>query len=140
MPNPIRETTDITGFHVHVYFDEATSETAARLREEIMPRFAVEVGRWHARPMGPHPKGMYQLTFDQDQFAAVVSWLMLNRDGLSILVHPMTGDEVADHATNLLWLGEPLPLDLEFMRRYVERRKMREARAAVLPWGVIARG
>ena len=32
-------------------------------------------------------------------------------NGLNILVHPMTGDDVADHTANPLWLGEPLPID-----------------------------
>ena len=122
MPNLVRETTDISGFHAHVYFDEATRETAARLREGLVPRFAVELGRWHAHPVGPHPKAMYQLAFARDQFAAVVPWLMLNRTGLSILVHPLTDDPVADHGVNSCWLGEPLPLDVDFIRRVTRDR------------------
>jgi len=43
---------------------------------------------------------------------------MLNRAGLSILVHPRTGDDVADHETNPLWLGASLPLDIEFLRQH----------------------
>lgn len=40
-----------------------------------------------------------------------------HRAGLSVLVHPMTGDEVADHDRHPLWLGPQLPIDLEFLRR-----------------------
>lgn len=40
------------------------------------------------------------------------------RGGLSVLVHPMTGDDAADHDTNPLWLGERLPIDIEFLRRH----------------------
>jgi DOPA 4,5-dioxygenase len=43
---------------------------------------------------------MCQLAFAGDQFAAVVPWLMLNRGGLSILVHLVTDDPVADHEVN----------------------------------------
>jgi aromatic ring-cleaving dioxygenase len=32
-------------------------------------------------------------------------WLMLNRDGLSILLHPGTGDAYADHIDHAVWLG-----------------------------------
>jgi aromatic ring-cleaving dioxygenase len=46
---------------------------------------------------------------------------MLNHDGLSILVHPLTGDPVADHTKTPLWLGEPQPLDIGFLRRHVEQ-------------------
>ena len=35
------------------------------------------------------------------------------------MVHPVTGDPVADHDVNPLWLGEPLPLDIDFIRRAV---------------------
>lgn len=38
---------------------------------------------------------------------------MLNRRGLTILVHPETGDDLADHSKHALWLGAVLPLDLE---------------------------
>ena len=68
------------------------------------------------QPVGPHTKPMYQLAFAGDQFAAVVPWLMLNRGGLNILVHPNTDDPVADHEVNPLWLGEAVPIDVEFLR------------------------
>jgi DOPA 4,5-dioxygenase len=40
---------------------------------------------------------MYQALFSNDEFAKVVPWLMLNREGLSVLVHPSTGDGYGDH-------------------------------------------
>jgi DOPA 4,5-dioxygenase len=64
---------------------------------------------------------MYQVAFAGDQFAAVVPWLMLNRGGLSILVHPVTDDPVADHEVNPLWLGEALAIDVEFIRGAVKQ-------------------
>jgi DOPA 4,5-dioxygenase len=112
----IRETTDISGFHAHVYFDEATRGAAERLREQLTPRFALELGRWHVQPVGPHTKPMYEAAFAGAEFAAVVPWLMLNRGGLSILVHPNTDDPVADHEAFPLWLGEAVAIDVEFIR------------------------
>ncbi len=114
----MRESTDITEYHAHVYFDVAAREAAERVREGLAQRFTVELGRWHERPIGPHSKAMYQVAFAPDQFARVVPWLMLNREGLSILVHPNTGDDVQDHETNPLWLGDRLPIDVEFLRRH----------------------
>jgi DOPA 4,5-dioxygenase len=108
---------DHRGFHAHVYFDAATREKAETLRAALAARFAVRVGAWHEKPVGPHPKAMYPVSFALDQFGPFVTWLMLNRDGLSVLVHPMTGDEVADHTANPLWLGKPLPLDIDVLRR-----------------------
>jgi len=42
---------------------------------------------------------------------------MLNREGLNILVHPLTGDSLADHTRFAAWLGTPQPLRLEVLRR-----------------------
>lgn len=42
---------------------------------------------------------------------------MLNREGLDILVHPETGDAVADHAVHSLWLGEKLDLNIDFLQQ-----------------------
>jgi DOPA 4,5-dioxygenase len=59
---------------------------------------------------------MYQVAFAVEEFPRLVPWLMLNRRGLSVLVHPLTGDDVADHSAHALWLGPPLPLRLEALR------------------------
>ncbi len=112
----MRDAGTITGFHAHVYFDAATHGAAETLREGLASTFTVTLGRWHEAPVGPHRSAMYQVAFAPDVFATVVPWLMLNREGLSVLVHPMTGDDVADHTTNALWLGEQLPVDLDFLR------------------------
>jgi DOPA 4,5-dioxygenase len=42
---------------------------------------------------------------------------MLNRQGLTVLVHPSTGDSYGDHLERSLWLGEVLKLRAEVLRR-----------------------
>ncbi len=111
-----RDTNDIKGFHAHVYYDADTRAIAARIRESLGARFNVRVGRWHDVPVGPHPKAMYQVAFASGEFARLVPWLLLNRDGLDILVHAETGDAVADHSAHALWLGQSLPLNLDALR------------------------
>jgi aromatic ring-cleaving dioxygenase len=106
----------IASFHAHVYYDTTTRDIAARVREELGNRFEVQLGRWRDEPVGPHPKSMYQVAFLANQFAEVVPWLMLNRQGLDVLVHPNTGDAVADHAVHSLWLGEKLELNIEVLK------------------------
>lgn len=106
----------IRGYHAHVYYDEASRDSAARLREAIEGNFRVEMGRWRDQPVGPHPQAMYQVKFGPAEFARIVPWLMLNRGDLPVLVHPETGDDYADHAHNALWLGPKLPLRLEILR------------------------
>jgi aromatic ring-cleaving dioxygenase len=109
-------TTQIKGFHAHVYYDAATRDRAAQVRETLASQFDVRLGRWHDQPVGPHPTAMYQVAFLFDQFSEVVPWLMLHHQGLSILVHPTTGDDVADHTDHALWLGEKLDLDVDSLR------------------------
>jgi aromatic ring-cleaving dioxygenase len=111
-----KDTSAIAGFHAHVYYDAVSRETSEREREELGARFEVQLGRWHDRPIGPHPISMYQVAFSPEQFSKVVPWLMLNREGLDILVHPSTGDDVADHTKHALWLGEKLELNIEFLK------------------------
>lgn len=102
----------IVGFHAHVYFDPETQATATELRKEVGGQFAVQLGRVHSKPIGPHSKGMFQIAFAPTLFSSLVPWLMLHRNGLDVLIHPETGDELADHSTYAAWLGARLPLDL----------------------------
>ncbi len=112
----MRDTGHIRGYHAHVYYDADSKPAAAELREAIGARFAVELGRWHDRPIGPHPRWSYQVAFDPGLFADLVPWLALNRDGLVIFVHPSTGDDVADHTAHAIWLGEKVELDIDTLR------------------------
>ena len=116
------DTIEIVGFHAHIYFDteiyfDLDSRAAAARVREGLTQFEVKLGRWHDKPIGPHPQAMYQVAFLPSQFGKVVPWLMLNREGLDILVHPETGDAVADHAVHSLWLGEKLDLNIEFLQQ-----------------------
>jgi len=111
----------IESYHAHIYYDPATRPIAERLRQAMGEAFTVEIGRWHDVPVGPHPQAMYQVAFAVAEFPRLVPWLMLNRNGLSVLVHPNTGDEYEDHATYRLWLGAPLPLRLDVLKRGAPR-------------------
>ena len=108
--------TTIEGYHAHVYFTPATRAAAERVREGLGAGFEVALGRWHDKPVGPHTEAMYQVAFGTHEFARVVPFLMLNREGLSVLVHPLTGNDWLDHGTFALWLGAPLPLKLETLK------------------------
>jgi aromatic ring-cleaving dioxygenase len=59
----------------------------------------------------------FQIIFTKALFQEVVPWMMLNREGLDILVHPLTDDMVDDHTVYALWLGKPVALVLDHMQR-----------------------
>ena len=105
-----------TGYHAHVYFDAASRDKAWALRERVGKALPVAVGRFHEKPVGPHPRFSFQVAFTPEQFSTVVPWLMLNRDGLTVFLHPETGDALTDHAERALWMGEIWPLNLDALR------------------------
>jgi aromatic ring-cleaving dioxygenase len=112
----------IEGYHAHVYYDPGTRPIAERLREAIGAGFTVTLGRWHDGPVGPHPTSMYQVAFPVGEFPRLVPWLMLNREDLDVLVHPLTGDDYEDHSRFALWLGTKLPLNLDVLRRGPDKK------------------
>lgn len=105
----------IRGYHAHVYFDAGSLDQARALCEEAARRFPLKMGRMHERPVGPHPDWSCQLSFRPDLFGELVPWLMQHRDGLNVLVHPLTDDELRDHRDWPLWLGQVRPLDLSVL-------------------------
>ena len=108
--------TEIRGYHAHVYYDAATKPKAAQLREAIIGQFAVEPGGFSDEPRGPHPISQFNVIFKVEEFPNIVPWLMLNRDGLDVLVHPLTDSSYDDHSKNALWLGVPVPMKLDILR------------------------
>jgi len=116
MVDPSRPPIEISGYHAHVYYDPATRPHAERLAETIGKEFPVQFGGLHDGPVGPHPIANLQIIFTVAEFQNVVPWLMLNRKGLDVLIHPLTDDSVEDHSRYALWLGTPVPLKLAALR------------------------
>ena len=104
----------IESWHAHVYFDAGTRDAAWALREAIAAHFGdrIELGRFHERPVGPHPAWSYQIAFAPARFTEVVAWLALNHGALDVFAHPNTGDELRDHRDSAIWIGRSYTLDL----------------------------
>ena len=104
----------ITSWHAHVYFEASSREAAWALRETVEAALAgwMEMGRFHEKPVGPHPMWSYQLAFPAENFSHVVGWLALNHGALDVFVHPNTDDALRDHRDSALWLGRSHRLNL----------------------------
>jgi DOPA 4,5-dioxygenase len=111
--NPL-QTSLIDSWHAHVYFEASSRDAAWALRETIATELVgwIELGRFHEKPVGPHPMWSYQLAFPAGNFSHVVGWLALNHGALDVFVHPNTGDELRDHRDSALWLGKSHALNL----------------------------
>lgn len=100
------------GYHVHIYYNNETQPKAEKLRDTLAAEFSVQIGR-NQGIAGPHPVPQVQVIFTKEQFQRVVPWLMLNREGLDVLVHPLSDNEFDDHTDYALWLGTPVSLKVE---------------------------
>lgn len=112
-----QDTSSIEKYHAHVYFDESTVEQAQLLCEEAGKRFKVTVGRMHHKPIGPHLSWSCQLAFDRSNHTDLLTWLALNRDGLTILIHPLTGNDLKDHTDYASWMDKPQALNLNVFKQ-----------------------
>ena len=108
--------TENKGYHAHVYYNAETKTKAERLRAALAEQFKVEAGGLSDEPRGPHPVPQFAAIFETPEFEKVVPWLMLNRDGLDVLVHPLTDSSYNDHTAYAMWLGAPVPLKTEILR------------------------
>ena len=108
--------TELKGYHAHVYYNADTTPLAAKLRETIIGKFTVEPGAFSDEPRGPHPISQFNVTFEVPEFQNIVPWLMLNHDGLDVLIHPLTESSYDDHSKNALWIGTPVPMRLDILR------------------------
>ena len=106
---------DFTGFHAHIYFDADQLERAQAFASAAQEKFGVAVGRFHTRPVGPHPRGSCQLTVPKDLFGDFALWAVFARDGLTIFAHADTGDDLPDHTDHVIWFGPSEPLDLSVL-------------------------
>ena len=108
------ELSSITSWHAHVYFDSTSRDAARAFRETVGTHFgdAVALGRFHERPVGPHPCWSFQVEFAPARFADVAGWLALNHGALDVFLHPNTGDPLGDHRDRAVWMGRSYALDL----------------------------
>ena len=111
----------ITAYHVHIYFEKgaASEKNALDTVQKLSEKFpdavldAHRVGR-----VGPHTELNIGVTITAESFGEVVGFLQMNNKGLSILIHPRTGDELLDHGDAALWLGKPVPFNQKFFDQF----------------------
>ncbi|WP_200886101.1 DOPA 4,5-dioxygenase family protein [Vibrio coralliilyticus] len=104
----------LKGWHAHIYFDEHTEQKARKVIDKIASEITeLKQGRFHRELVGPHLCWSCQLYFKPKQLGEVASWLALNRKGLTVLFHPITGNEFVDHTDHAFWMGNSKKLNLE---------------------------
>lgn len=147
---------DLVGSDIHVYYFQTNpeqlkfaSELWERIRREcefISLRSRADhanvtvpelrIYRFWKEPIGPHPIAMFEVNlFTPAQFGAFIPWLVINRGGLSVLIHPNTvnpetdeHDEAErDHTQRATWMGERVLLDLSLFKRMKAAKEAQKA-------------
>jgi DOPA 4,5-dioxygenase len=108
--------TDLAPFHAHIYYELDDRATAERLHQELSKSKNLGdladllfVGKMRDENVGPHPKPQFEVHFLEHALPRVLP--LIEASGLTALVHPLTDDDLADHTSLALWIGEPLELD-----------------------------
>ena len=105
-------------FHAHVYYAPGTRAAAAALRARLMATVAPDallfVGELRDHKVGPHPVPQFECHFHESYLERLMP--ALAACGFTVLVHPLTLDDAADHTTLARWIGGgPIELDLSVM-------------------------
>ncbi len=114
----ILDPSSIDSWHAHIYFSAESRDAAWAFREVIGEALKghIQMGRFHEKPVGPHPAWTYQLAFDASEFRHVVGWLTLNHGALDVFIHPNTGHPLRDHRDSAMWLGRSYALKLSALQ------------------------
>ncbi len=112
MNAPNRPVNAHKAYHAHVYYDQDTLAMATELLEQIPEKFGLKLGRIFQKSIGPHPCWSCQVIFGTKDFEAFVPWLDENRNGLTVFIHALTGNDWDDHTRYAYWLGNSIELDL----------------------------
>src|SRR5437867_3782076 len=108
--------TELAPYHAHIYYELDDRAIVERLHQELSTSKGVGelshvlfVGEMRDKKVGPHPMPQFEIHFLEDALPRVLR--LIKGSGLTALVHPLTDDDLADHTSLALWIGEPLALD-----------------------------
>jgi aromatic ring-cleaving dioxygenase len=107
-------------FHAHVYYQAPDRAIAEQLHSDLLANKGagklvdvIFVGSMADGPEGPHPIPQFEVHFYGRALPTVLA--LIKTRGLRALVHRLTDDDLADHTSEAMWIGEPLALDLSVL-------------------------
>ena len=103
---------------IHVYWRNNDERNEALALQKVLIENNVQIFPFVEKLIGPHPYPMFESHVTTQTLPAVESLLIANRKNCSILIHEKTGDHIYDHTKGASFLGEPLELNIEFLRNF----------------------
>ena len=110
---------NIENYHFHLYYaleEEQIAKATEVLNKLSKDKPGIPIGRIWEKPVGPHPEGSCQVTVEREHFSEMMEYFFENRQGLSLFIHPNTGDDLRDHTEHTVWLGREYQLKTEIFR------------------------
>jgi aromatic ring-cleaving dioxygenase len=105
-------------YHFHLYYPINKIEQARNILEKLRSENKyIEIGRVWDRPVGPHPIGSCQVSVTKNNFQEMIEWFFNGREGFSLFIHAVTGDDYLDHTDYVLWMGKEFQLNLEMFKK-----------------------
>ena len=105
-------------YDIHTYWRNSDERNEALKLKLLLIDNNVQTFSLVEVPIGPHPLPMFEAHVTSDNLPAIEALLVANRVNCSILIHEKTGDHVYDHTKGARFLGEPLELNIEFLRNF----------------------
>jgi aromatic ring-cleaving dioxygenase len=100
-------------FHSHIYFTEKTYDKAAAFHTACKSlNIPMQISSLHKNLLGPHPHWMFEVDFKSEFFLDIIGFMFKYRNGLNILVHPLSGNALLDHTDYAMFLGQKEDLNL----------------------------
>jgi DOPA 4,5-dioxygenase len=105
-------------YDIHIYWRNNDERDEALKLNQMLINNKVQTFSFVEFPIGPHPLPMFEAHVNAANLPAIEALLVSNRVNCSILIHEKTGDHVYDHTKGANFLGEPLELNIEFLRNF----------------------
>ena len=105
-------------YDIHTYWRNDAERNIALELKQLLTQNQVQTFSLVDIPIGPHPLPMFEAHVSAENLPAIEALLVANRVNCSILIHEKTGDHVYDHTKGARFLGEPLELNIEFLRNF----------------------
>ena len=97
-------------YHAHIYLHPGQRAQVEALVGPLSPL-------WHDHPVGPHPLPMVTLRFNEAEREGLIRRIVPGLEGVSILIHEDSGNDLVDHTTGAEWIGAPVALDFTHFER-----------------------
>lgn len=114
-----KEVNQFNYYHGHFYFTPETLHSAEIVRQKMaieLPQL-LNIFPLLPRPVGPHPFPMFEFHFRSSDLELIRGWLQKNHAGHSVLLHPLSGNEIDDHTKYAEFVGDALPLNISFLTK-----------------------